>query len=404
MFFLMDGSLQSFLSIFGIFLRLGLTSFGGPVAHIGYFHQALVIERRWLDDQRFAELLALCQFMPGPASSQLGFAIGLEKGGLSGGLAAWLGFTLPSALLMLIFAWLSLSIDAFAENGLHGLVVAAVAVVTLAVWQMGQKLCETWPKRGIALLSALLMLNLAGLYAQIAVILIGAVLGGLWLKPAASTARVGQSGVNPVPPGTAKVAAALFAALLLFSLAPLGATWPLVAQLADLYRSGALVFGGGHVVLPLLESEFVQSARLSEQSFMTGYGAAQALPGPLFSFAAYLGAMSSVLPGGFLGALLGGLCALLAIFLPGLLLVIVAMPLWQRLQHHKGLNGILAGVNAAVVGLLGAALYDPLWLHGILGWSDVLLALAAFLALLSKKVPVVWVVLITGVIPLAFGQ
>lgn len=399
----MSTSRLSFLSIFWVFLRLGLTSFGGPIAHIGYLHQTLVSDRQWLDDRRYSELLALCQCMPGPASSQLGFAIGLEKGGLSGALAAWLGFTLPSAVLMLLFAWFSVALDPRAQGYWHGLVIVAVAVVAMALLQMAQKLCDTWPKRWIALLSAALMLNLSGLGAQIAVIVLGAVIGSIGLTEAAPSLRNPHPAAASVSFRGAKVAAIVFFALLALSLIPYGDNQALAAQLADLYRSGALVFGGGHVVLPLLEGQFVQSARLSEQGFMAGYGAAQALPGPLFAFAGYLGAATMMPSSGIAGAIIGGASALVAIFLPGLLLVIVAMPWWQRLRHNPRLNGALAGVNAAVVGLLGAALYDPLWLHGILSWSDFLLAAAACLALASKKVPVVLVVLIIGLSPLVFG-
>ncbi len=315
------------------FTRLGVTSFGGPIAHLGYFRAEFVERRRWLDDRAFTDLVALCQFLPGPASSQTGFALGLLRAGLPGALAAWIGFTLPSAVLLVLFAYGARFIGA---GLLHGLQLVAVAVVAQAVWGMARTLCPDRPRAAIATLAAVLLLLAPGAGAQIGAIVLGA-LAGLAI------------GAEPGPPASALVSAvgrragaaclALYALLLVLPLPPLFAAF---------YRSGALVFGGGHVVLPLLRDAVVTPGFVSDSAFLAGYGAAQAVPGPLFTFAAYLGAVAAGLPGAAL--------ALVAIFLPGMLALLGTLPFWDALRTRKRAQAAMRGINAAVVGILGAAL------------------------------------------------
>ena len=376
-------------AVLRVALRLGLTSFGGPIAHLGYFRQEYVVRRRWLDEVRFGDLVALGQFLPGPASSQVGIAVGVERAGLRGGLAAWLGFTLPSALVM---GALGLGVAGGLLGGgawVDGLKLAAVAVVAHAVWSMARALAPDRPRAGLALAAAALALAFATPFTQVALIAAGAVTG-LVLLP-----RLG-AGIGPVPDAgaeappaasrrTAVAALALFGALLV-GLPVLRAVTgdPAVALFEAFYRSGALVFGGGHVVLPLLEASVVAPGWVSQEAFLAGYGAAQALPGPLFAFAAFLGAAASEpVSGGAAGALL----ATIAIFLPGALLVVGALPFWQVLRRRPGARAALAGVNATVVGILAAALVDPVARSGISGPADVAVAAAGFAALTSGRVP-----------------
>lgn len=358
--------------IFLVFLRLGLTSFGGPVAHLGYFRAELVQRRAWLDDRRFSDLVALCQFLPGPASSQVGIALGLLRGGWAGSLAAWLGFTLPSACLMLAFAQgLAQYRDALAGGALHGLKIAAVAVVAQAVWGMSRTLCPDRPRAALAIGAALWVLAQPSPASQVVALVICGLLGRAMLPAPA------PAGAEPLAPRLSRraggVALAWFAALLL-GLHALALVSPVMGWLAGLYRAGALVFGGGHVVLPLLQALAVPSGALSAGDFMAGYGLAQALPGPLFTFAAFLGALMPAPLGGWVG----GCAALVAIFAPAYLLVVGALPFWDPLRRHGAAQAALAGVNAGVVGVLLAALYDPVWVGAIGSRADFGLALLSF--------------------------
>jgi chromate transporter len=376
------------------FLRLGCTSFGGPVAHIGYFRAEFVERRRWVTEGAFADLVALCQFMPGPASSQLGMSIGLLRAGPLGMFAAWVGFTLPSALAMLAFAY---GVEALGDVSnaawLKGLKLVAVAVVAQAVWGMAQSLAPDRPRATLAVAAALVALAVPSSLGQIAAIVLGAIVGLTLLpSPAAGNA------VDHVPLGlnlnrsVAVTAIILFVALLLF-LPPIAATIDSQALrlFEAFYRAGALVFGGGHVVLPLLQAAVVPPGWVSNDAFLAGYGAAQAMPGPLFTFAAYLGAVMIPPPNGALGALI----ALVAIFAPSFLLVIGLLPFWDTLRRRHGMQAVLRGVNAAVVGVLLAALYTPVWTSGVHTPAGFGLALAAFLALTLWAVSP-WIVVLAG--------
>jgi len=384
---------ESIGSLFAVFLRLGLTSFGGPIAHLGYYRTEFVERRRWLSEAAYADLVALCQLLPGPASSQVGFAVGLLRGGLPGGLAAWLGFTLPSAVAMVLFARGAAAMTGPLSAGmLHGLQVVAVAVVAQAVWSMARSLCPDRPRATIAVAATLVVLAAPTAIGQIAAILAGAAAGAWLCREAPAIAATGRLAV-PVPRGLAVSALALFA-LLLIGL-PIGAAImpvPALAVAEAFYRAGALVFGGGHVVLPLLHASVVEPGWVSEDAFLSGYGAAQAVPGPLFTFAAYLGAVVPA-PSGWLGAALG----LVAIFLPGLLLVLGVLPFWVSLGRAPLMPAGLRGVNAAVVGVLLGALYDPVWTKGIGGPADFGLALASFALLVIWKAPSWLVVLVSAV-------
>ena len=376
--------------IFAAFLRLGLTAFGGPVAHLEYFRREFVEHRRWLDTAAYADLVALCQFLPGPASSQVGMGLGLLRGGWPGALAAWLGFTLPSALAMAGFALLLAHTAALGHGAwLHGLKLVAVAVVAQALWGMGRSLCPDRERASIAVAAAVIAALLPGVGGQLAVIALGAAVGR-WLL------RLPPQAVNPHLPvplrhRTGVALLAVFAVLLL-GLPLLAAVlhWPALDLFAAFYQSGALVFGGGHVVLPLLQAQVVP-AGVTNATFLAGYGAVQAVPGPLFTFAAFLGAASQQGPGGWTGAAV----ALVGIFLPSLLLVLGALPLWATLRRLPALRSALLGINAAVVGLLLAAFYDPVWTAAIHTPRDFALALAALLLLQVWKVPP-WAVVLGG--------
>jgi chromate transporter len=371
------------------FLKLGLSSFGGPVAHLGYFRTEFVDRRRWLDDRMYAELVALCQFLPGPASSQVGMAIGLGRAGWWGALAAWAGFTLPSALVLIVFAYGVAQYGGLAESGwVHGLKVVAVAVVAQAVQGMGRSLCPDRARVLVAVLAAALALVLPSALGQLAALLMAALIGrfGLHLPPQAEVAALRHR----VSRRAGVLALACLVALLagLPVAAALSAS-PTVALLDGVLRSGALVFGGGHVVLPLLQAAVVTGGAVSSGDFVAGYGAVQAVPGPLFTFAAYPGTIAA----GPLHGWVGGLVFLATIFLPAFLLLVGALPFWDDLRGRPGVQATLAGVNAGVVGILAAALYDPVWTSAIRGWPDAVLALAAFAALVHFRVAPVWVVL-----------
>lgn len=377
--------------VFRAFLKLGLTSFGGPIAHLGYFRDELVLRRRWLDEAAYADLVALCQFLPGPASSQVGFALGLSRGGFLGALLAWAAFTLPSALLLLAFAY---GADAFGgpmgQSMLHGLKLVAVAVVAQAVWGMARSLTPDRARATIALTAVLLVMFVPTALGQIAAIASGALAGFLWCRHIEAKA-VGHLPFH-VPRRLGAALIALFFVLLL-GLPVAVALWPAEALgLFELfYRAGALVFGGGHVMLPLLEARVVEPGWVSADAFLAGYGAAQAIPGPLFTFAAYLGAIIAPEPYGLAGAAV----ALVGIFLPGVLLLLGVLPFWDMLRRYDGARAVMAGTNAAVVGILGAALYDPVWTSAVFTAADFAIALAAFVLLTAWKMPPWAVVLLT---------
>lgn len=377
--------------VFGAFLKLGLTSFGGPVAHLGYFRDELVIRRRWLSDQAYADLVALCQFMPGPASSQVGFALGMMRAGWLGALAAFVAFTLPSALILLVFALTAASVSGPVGLGaLHGLKIVAVAIVAQAVWGMARSLCPDRERATIAVGAVAMLAFLPGAAGMVGAIILGA-LAGLMLGRG-SASPVGGHIAMPVTRRQAGMALTAFAILLLGLplLAGQSQGW---AVLDSFYRAGSLVFGGGHVVLPLLQAEVVNPGWVSPDQFLAGYGAAQAVPGPLFTFAAYLGAVLGPEPNGIPGATL----ALLALFLPGFLLLIGVLPFWDGFRAMPQAQSAMQGANAAVVGILGAALYSPVFTSAIGDLRDFALALACFVALMAWKAPPWLVVLLAAV-------
>ncbi len=373
--------------ILGVALRLGLTSFGGPIAHLGYFQQEYVIRRRWLDAESFADLVVLCQFLPGPASSQVGIAIGMRRGGLAGAIAAWLGFTLPSAVALVVFAYAVRGTSFIPAQLLHGLIVAAVAVVAQAVWTMAQRLAPDRPRGTIAVVAAMVALLWPVAAAQPLIIAAAGLVGWRLLPRDDAPARDSQAkGVRLVAWGRRPAIlslAAFFALLIVLPLLRQAVHAQSIALFDSFYRVGALVFGGGHVVLPLLQREVVPAGWVSQSQFLAGYGAAQAVPGPLFTFAAYLGAVMLRPPNGWAGAAL----ATVAIFLPSFLLVAGIMPFWDTLRRRGDIQSALRGINAAVVGLLLAALYQPVWTGAIHGATDVVLALLAFTLLVLWKRP-----------------
>jgi chromate transporter len=373
----------SWPEVFAAFLRLGLTSFGGPVAHLGYFREAFVIRRRWLSEAAYAELVALCQFLPGPASSQAGFAIGLLRAGPPGALAAWAGFTLPSAVLMTVFAFAAASMTGpVAQGVLHGLKLTAVAVVAQAVVGMARSQAPDVRRAVVALAGLGLAITASGAVGQIGAIALGAA-AGLWLCRNETAAPLDTLGLR-VRPAVGVAALTLFLALLIGGpLAAAAMGGPAPAYFDAFYRSGALVFGGGHVVLPLLNEAVVGPGWVDSDAFLAGYGAAQAVPGPLFSFAAYLGAVSHQPPNGVTGAILG----LVAIFLPGLLILTAVLPFWNRLRAQPSARGAILGANAAVVGVLAAALYDPVWTSAVLDGADAVAATAGFALLMLTRTP-----------------
>ena len=363
------------------FLRLGMTSFGGPVAHLGFFRTEFVERRRWLGDSQYADLVALAQFLPGPASSQVGMGVGLRRAGIGGSLRAWVGFTLPSAIL-LIGAGMAVGSGVVVPSGIvAGLKVAVVAVVAQAVVQMARALCVGWLRAWVALASAMAVLSVPTVWMSSLVLLISALLGLALVRDlgARSTASGSEVGVPAMPRWVPTAALTAFGVLLV-GLPVLIRVWPVewLVLVAGFYRAGALVFGGGHVVLPLLEEVVVGSGAVAQADFVAGYGLANAVPGPLFTFAGYLGAVA--------GGPALGIVALISIFLPGYLLVVGVLGHWHRLAGDARVRRALAAVNAAVVGLLAAALYDPVWIAGITGWTELVLACAAFVALLTFRV------------------
>ena len=376
-------------AVFLIFLRLGLTSFGGPIAHLGYFRDEFVTRRRWLSERSYADLVALCQFLPGPASSQVGIGLGLSRSGYAGALAAWAGFTLPSAIALVLFALgISNYGDAISSGALHGLKVVAVAVVAQAVWGMARNLCTDAIRITIMAVVTCVVLLVPSAWAQVCVIAAAGAAGLMLFKPKADTGH--EALPITVSRGAGAIWLTLFFALLLglpvlAKLVP-GGTMALVDAF---FRAGSLVFGGGHVVLPLLQAEVVPSGWVSNEAFLAGYGATQAVPGPLFTFAAFLGASMNTSPSGWAG----GMVCLLAIFVPAFLLVFGALPFWEQLRRNVRTQAALAGVNAAVVGLLLAALYQPVWTSAIHQPRDFGLALAALVALMAWRLPP-WLVVV----------
>lgn len=378
--------------VFLAFLQLGLTSFGGPIAHLGYFRTEFVERRAWLDDQSYSDLVALCQFLPGPASSQVGIALGLGRAGWLGALCAWAGFTLPSAIALILFALGVTQWAWLAQSGaVHGLKVAAMAVVAQAVWGMAKSLCPDRLRAGIAIAAALVVLAVPSALGQVAAIVAGGI-AGRWVVqlgrlPAAEHREYGVG-------KRAGAALLLLFGLLLLLLPVVAATMqsPMLQLIASFYQSGSLVFGGGHVVLPLLQASVVPGGLVSNDAFLAGYGAAQAVPGPLFTFAAYLGA---VMTGG-LGGWSGGLTLLIAIFVPAFLLVAGVLPFWESLRQRDGVRRAMAGVNAAVVGVLAAALYDPVAISAVHSRTDFGLALGMFGLLVYGRLSPVLVVILAA--------
>ncbi|EIJ78219.1 chromate transporter [Bacillus methanolicus PB1] len=379
---------KTLLEILLVSTKLGMTSFGGPIAHLGYFHEEYIRKRKWMDEKTYADLVALCQFLPGPASSQVGIGIGIMRGGLFGGLLAFLGFTFPSVIVLILFALLIKNYDIGSAGWIHGLKIVAVAVVAHAIFGMAQKLTPDLQRKTIALFAVVASLMWQSTLTQVGIIIVAGLVGLLLFK---SEKETEYSKINvPISKGFAASCLILFFALLIIlpvirELSPFH--W--LAMFDSFYRSGSLVFGGGHVVLPLLEREFVPTGFLSEESFLAGYGAAQAVPGPLFTFAAYIGAAAD--------GWQGGLVATIAIFLPAFLLIAGTLPYWDQLRQNPKMKGALMGVNAAVVGILIAAFYEPIWTSSILAPIDFSLVAVLFSMLAYWKVPP-WVVVLTGAI------
>lgn len=385
--------LANLFEVLWIFLKLGFTSFGGPIAHLGYFHDEFVLRRKWLDEHAYADLVALCQFLPGPASSQFGMALGFSRAGYFGAIAAWIGFTLPSAALLVLFAFgISSLTGTIHLSYLHGLKIVAVSIVAHAIWGMSTKLCPDKIRATMAVVAAILASLMTSALAQIGIIVAGGAIGIALLKNNDQLPHSPFSTKSSRRAGTFLLA--VFAVILI-GLPLLASLYNNIAlkQFGSFYRAGSLVFGGGHVVLPLLKNEVVTSGWVSNESFMAGYGAAQAIPGPLFSFSAYLGAVSSVQPSGIIGALI----CLIAAFLPSFLLVLGVLPFWENLRKFDQMKFAMKGINATVVGLLLAAFYNPVWTSAIFTAKDFAIAIGAFLLLMFWKAPSWLVVILTAV-------
>ncbi|MEI7430446.1 MAG: chromate efflux transporter [Betaproteobacteria bacterium] len=390
--------LTNLWEIFLTFLQLGMTSFGGPVAHLGYFRQEFVVKRQWLDEPAYADVVALCQFLPGPASSQVGAALGFKRGGFFGACLAWLGFTLPSAVLLVLFALELNELNSLLGTAwIHGLKLVAVAVIAQALWGMGKSLAPDKERASIVVLATISVSLFPTPLGQIGTLVAAAIIGLIGLRDSTvQTSELAQSGGQ-------KITGVICLAVFLLILTGL----PVLAQVTDSYpvrlvdsffRAGALVFGGGHVVLPVLQAEVVPVGWVSASNFMAGYGAAQAVPGPLFTFAAFLGAISDQAPAGWLG----GLLALVAIFLPGFLLVLGCLPFWDHLRKFQSMQCAMRGVNAAVVGLLLAAFFNPVWTSAISSSRDFCFVLVAYVLLVFWKLPP-WLVVILGALGASAG-
>ncbi len=386
--------MSKLFEVFVIFLRLGLTSFGGPIAHLGFFHEEFVKKRKWLDEHGYADLVALCHFLPGPASSQVGMAVGLSRAGIPGAFVAWLGFTLPSAILLVLFANVISSINFVSKDSiLHGLKIAAVAIVAQAILGLGKNLCPDKKRATIAVLATVFALQFPSALVQVGVIVLGGISGSFFLRNSSALPALSSNFFVSRTTGIFH----LFAfSILLFYLPFIGShTNSDVIKLFDgFFRAGSLVFGGGHVVLPLLQAEVVRNGLVSNDLFMAGYGAAQAIPGPLFSFSAYLGAVASVSPSTWSGA---ALC-LIAAFLPSYLLIVGTLPFWESFRKMNKVRFAMQGINAVVVGLLLAAFYNPVWTNAIFNAKDFSLAVLCFLFLIFWKAPSWFVVVFCAVI------
>jgi chromate transporter len=379
---------KTLLEILLISTRLGLTSFGGPIAHLGYFHEEYVRKRKWMDEKSYADLVALCQFLPGPASSQVGIGIGVMRGGVLGGIISFIGFTLPSVIALILFALVLEGLDVGYVSWIHGLKIVAVAVVAHAILGMAEKLTPDLKRKTIALFALVVTLLWQTAFSQVGVILVAGIIGFLMYRQQADSEDTEFK--FPVSRTFAVICLTLFFGLLI--LLPIlreatSISW--IALFDSFYRSGSLVFGGGHVVLPLLEREFVPTDWISEEAFLAGYGAAQAVPGPLFTFAAYLGAV--------MNGWQGGLLATFAIFLPAFLLILGTLPFWNMLRRNPKIKGALMGVNAAVVGILISAFYNPIWTSTIIKPLDFAFAAVLFSMLVYWKLPP-WVIVVTGAI------
>jgi chromate transporter len=371
-----------------VFLKLGLTSFGGPIAHIGYYREEIVVRRRWIDDAAYTDILALCHFLPGPTSSQVALSIGLLRADYRGGLAAWVGFTMPSALIMTAFAYGAVALDGRIGLGvIHGLKLVAVAIVAQAVWGMARMLCPDRQRASIACVAALIILVSASFAAQLGAIVMGGI-AGFWLcRRSAPTSTVSLGA--PVSRRIGVIALTMFFVLLAV-LPALSGESQSFEMFCAFFRSGALVFGGGHVVLPFLSNSFVTTGWVNQDVFLAGYGVAQAVPGPLFTFAAYLGAIANA-P---LNPMAGSAIGLIGIFLPGVLVLLGTLPFWDMFRRRIGAQAIMRGINAAVVGLLGAALYSPLWIGSVHTSADLTLALLGFILLTAWRLPPLIVVIL----------
>lgn len=380
--------IRSLIEIFLVSTRLGLTSFGGPTAHLGYFHEEYVRRRKWMDEKSYADLVALCQFLPGPSSSQVGIGIGIMRAGIVGGITSFIGFTFPSVAALIAFALLMTGFDVGNAGWIHGLKIVAVAIVAHAIIGMAKSLTPDLKRKAIAIVALLVTILWQTAFSQVAVIIFAAVIGYLLLKRD-NDGTEAQSRF-PVSKQIGAICLLVFAGLLVAL--PLlkemtGSYW--VAMFDSFYRSGSFVFGGGHVVLPLLEKEFVPTGWMSEEAFLAGYGVTQAVPGPLFTFAAYLGTV--------MNGWQGGVVATVAIFLPAFLLVVGALPFWDQLRNHPKITGAIMGMNAAVIGILIAALYSPIWTSSILEAKDFALAVVLFSMLAYWKMPP-WIVVVTGAV------
>ncbi len=376
--------IRNLLTIFAVALRLGLTSFGGPIAHIGFFHQEYVVNRRWLSERRFSDLVALCHFLPGPTSSQVGIAVGITRGGLLGGVLAWIAFTAPSAAILIAFGFGVTEFDNLIDGDwLNGLKIAAVAVVAQALWGMSTTLAPDKTRATIAVLAAVAILLSPIVFGIVIVILVAGAYGW-WRCRRYVEESPTEDFAYDIPRWIGIAFAVIFFVLLIgLPFARIILDVDVLAIFDSFFRSGSLVFGGGHVVLPTLETEVVESGWTTAEEFIAGYGAAQAIPGPLFTFSAYLGTVMDVGPGGIPGALI----ALIAIFLPSFLLVIAILPFWNRLSQATNFRAALVAINAAVVGILAAALFDPVWTSSIKDPADFALAAAAFGLLMFWKLP-----------------
>lgn len=383
-----ERKLKYLMEIFLVSMKLGLTSFGGPIAHLGYFHEEYIRRRKWMDEKSYADLVALCQFLPGPASSQVGIGIGVMRAGILGGIISFIGFTLPSVLALIIFALVLKGLDVSNAGWIHGLKIVAVAVVAHAIIGMAEKLTPDLKRKTIMLLALVITIMWQSAYAQVTAILLSALLGFLLFKQEEDESA---SPIHFPISRTFAIACLLLFFSLLILLPVLREVTSLhwIAMFDSFYRSGALVFGGGHVVLPLLEREFVSAGWMNEEEFLAGYGAVQAVPGPLFTFAAYLGAMINGWTGGFIAAI--------AIFLPAFLLILGTLPFWYSLRSSPKINSALMGVNAAVVGVLISAFYQPIWTSTILAPMDFAFAAILFSMLVFWKVSP-WIIVVAGVV------